>query len=130
MILKFCDLCKKKINLGSDKCYECRKAIFSIKYNTNFEFSDYSGSLMVSVFDNVAEKLFGKSALEMSELKAKSEEYDRFMDNLSYEAFLIGVEIKNDRFILRSAEVVKKGDYDNWYRESICNIGKIKDALK
>lgn len=80
------------------------------------EFSDYSGSLVVSVFDNVAEKLFGKSALEMSEMKTKTEDYDRFMDNLGYEAFMIGVEIKNDRFILRSAEVVKKEDYDNWYK--------------
>ena len=69
MIFKFCDLCKKKINLTSLKCYDCKANVISIKYNTNIEFTDYSGSIILSVFDNVAEKLFGISALGLKEMK-------------------------------------------------------------
>jgi len=35
------------------------------------------------------------------------EEYDKFIDMLSYSTFLIGIEVKNDRFILRSVELAK-----------------------
>jgi hypothetical protein len=67
----------------------------SFKYNTNIEFSDYSGSVLLSVFDNVAEKLFGVSALRMKEMKENGDEYDKLIDNLGYEQFLIGIEIKS-----------------------------------
>jgi hypothetical protein len=102
MLFKFCDLCKKKINLTSLKCFDCKGNVISIKYNTNLQFSDYSGSILISVFDNVAEKLFGISALAMKEMKENQDDFDKFIDNLGYEAFTIGVEIKSERFILRS----------------------------
>lgn len=74
MIFKYCDFCKKKINMISAKCFECKNSVISIKYNTNLEFADFSGSITVSVFDNVAEKFFGISALEMKDLREKNEE--------------------------------------------------------
>lgn len=47
----------------------------SFKYNTNIEFGDYSGSIWVSVYDSIAEKLFGISALKFKEIKENSSEY-------------------------------------------------------
>ena len=41
----------------------------SYKYNTNVEFSDYSSSIWDSVYDSMAEKLFGVSALRFKEIK-------------------------------------------------------------
>ncbi len=69
IIFKYCDLCRKKININSAKCFECKENVLSYKYNTSIEFGDYSGSLWLSVYDNVAEKLFGFSALRLKELK-------------------------------------------------------------
>jgi len=37
----------------------------SFKYNTSIEINDYSGSMTLTVFDNVAEKLLGVSALRL-----------------------------------------------------------------
>lgn len=95
MLFKYCDLCKKKININSPKCFECKGNVISIKYNTNVEFSDYSGSIMVAVYDNVAQKLFRQSAIEMKDLKQNREKYDNFIERLNYEPFEIGVEIKS-----------------------------------
>lgn len=47
----------------------------SLKYNTNIEFGDYSGSIWVSVYDSIAEKLFGVSALRFKEIKESPEAY-------------------------------------------------------
>ena len=43
----------------------------------------------------MAEKLFGQSAVAMKQLKENREEYDSFIEKLSYQPFLIGVEIKS-----------------------------------
>lgn len=116
MIFKFCDLCKKKININSVKCYECKANVVSIKYNTNIEFTDYSGSLVLAVFDNVAEKLFGMSALALKEMTENgTDDYDKFMEKIIYEPFVIGVEVKTERFILRTVESVRDGDLSKWY---------------
>ena len=64
-----CELCKKKINLHSQKCFECEASVMSFKYNTLIEFSDYSGSVMLHVYDSVAEKLLAISAMRFKELK-------------------------------------------------------------
>jgi hypothetical protein len=127
MLFKYCDLCKKKININSPKCFECKGNVVSLKYNTNVEFGDYSGSLLLAVYDNVAEKLFGQSALAMKELKENREEYDSFMEKLSYHPFLIGVEIKSERFILRTVETLKDEDIKMWCQESIRNIHKMQE---
>ena len=76
IIFKFCDLCKKKININSVKCFECKNNVMSFKYNTNVDFGDYSGSIWVSVYDSVAEKLFGVSALRLKELKENPQDYE------------------------------------------------------
>jgi hypothetical protein len=127
MLFKYCDLCKKKININSPKCFECKGNVISVKYNTNVEFSDYSGSVFVAVYDNIAEKLFGHSALSMKEMKENREQYDKFIDNLNYEPFLIGVEIKSERFILRSVEEIKDTDVKIWCEESLKNIYKLQE---
>lgn len=72
------------------------------------EFSDYSGSIIVAVYDNVAEKMFKMCAIAMKELKDNKDEYDLAIDRLTYEPFLIGVEIKSERFILRTVEELKE----------------------
>ena len=64
-----CELCKKKINLHSQKCVEGEASVMSFKYNTLIEFSDYSGSVMLHVYDSVAEKLLAISAMRFKELK-------------------------------------------------------------
>lgn len=69
IVFKMCDLCKKKININSQKCFDCKSSVMSYKYNTNVEFGDYSGSVWVSVYDSVAEKLFGVCALRFKEIK-------------------------------------------------------------
>lgn len=127
MLFKYCDLCKKKININSPKCFECKGNVISIKYNTNVEFGDYSGSVLLSVYDNIAEKLFGRSALEMKEMRDSREEYDKFIDLLTYQPFVIGVEIKSERFILRTIEEVKGQDLNAWYTETLRNIYKMQE---
>jgi hypothetical protein len=70
-----CDLCKKKININSLKCFECKGSVMSFRFNTTVEVNDYSGSMTLTVFDNVAEKLLGVSALRLKEMKDDKEEY-------------------------------------------------------
>ena len=67
----------------------------SYKYNTNVEFGDYSGSIWVSVYDSVAEKLFGVSALRLKELKERPEHYEEFESAIFYQTYQLGVEIKS-----------------------------------
>jgi hypothetical protein len=76
----------------------------SYKYNTNVEFNDYSGSITLTVFDSVAEKLFGVSANQFKEIENVKETFEAFLDSLRYQMFEIGIEIKTDRFILRTVE--------------------------
>jgi uncharacterized Zn finger protein len=67
----------------------------SFKYNTNVEFGDYSGSIWVSVYDSVAEKLFGVSALRLKELKENPQDYEDFESSIFYQPYQIGIEIKS-----------------------------------
>lgn len=110
IVFKMCDLCKKKININSTKCFDCKGNVMSFKYNTNIEFGDYSGSIWVSVYDSVAEKLFGISALKFKEIKENSVEYEEFEYGIFYQPYQIGIEIKSERFILRTVEVLRDED--------------------
>ena len=67
----------------------------SFKYNTNVEFGDYSGSIWVSVYDAVAEKLFGVSALRLKEIREDPEHFSEFEYGLFYQTYQIGIEIKS-----------------------------------
>lgn len=91
VIFKMCDLCKKKININSAKCFECKGTVMSYKYNTNIEFGDYSGSIWLAVYDSIAEKLFGLSALRFKELKETPEDYEDFEYSLFYKSYQIGI---------------------------------------
>lgn len=97
----------------------------SYKYNTNIEFGDYSGSIWVSVFDSIAEKLFGISALRFKEIKEAPEQYEQFEYGLFYQPYQIGIEIKSERFILRSVDALNEEEVTQWCKESMKNIDKI-----
>lgn len=98
------------------------------KYNTNVELGDYSGSIWVSVYDSVAEKLFGVSALRLKEIKQNENEYEQFMSNLYYKPFHVGIEIKSEKFILRNIDQLKIEDFAEWSLQSVKNIAKLKQV--
>ena len=97
-----CDLCRKKININSLRCYECKDSLMSFKFNTNIEFNDYSGGILLSVFDSVAQKVFGIPAAKMKELQTDQDQFKKFVDNIVFRPYSVGIEIKSDRFILRT----------------------------
>ena len=63
----------------------------SFKYNTNVEFVDYSGSIWISVFDSIGEKLFKINAMKLKEIKENEEDYENFVDGILYKPFEIGI---------------------------------------
>lgn len=117
-----CDLCKKKINLHSQKCFDCKGNVMSYKYNATVEFSDYSASMQLSLYDNIAEKMFTVSALRLFDMRQDVDEYEKFIDNFVYRPYLIGVEIKNERYLLRNVEALSDRDIVKWSAESCENI--------
>lgn len=68
------------------------------------EFADATGSLTAVLFDNVASKLLGRTANEVSQLQES--EVEHIFDPYLYRPFLLSLENRNQRFILRSLDPV------------------------
>lgn len=75
MLIKVCELCKKKINIHSVKCFDCNSNAVAIHYNVCIEMHDYSGGINVIGFDPIVEKFFGKCRLTQAILLVSSRRY-------------------------------------------------------
>jgi hypothetical protein len=102
IIYKMCNPCKKKVEKVLEACLECQRAEFVFKYNCAFELTDGTGVLPCIAFDPVCERVFGRNANEFSLLgeEAVREACERAKE----EEWRVGVEYKNSRQIIRSAE--------------------------
>jgi hypothetical protein len=74
--------------------------------------------MQLSLYDNIAEKMFTVSALRLFDMRQDVDEYEKFIDNFVYRPYLIGVEIKNERYLLRNVEALSDKDIVKWNVES------------
>jgi hypothetical protein len=94
------------------------------------DFVDYTGSIKCVSFDLTTEKILGnflfdsgKSANEVQEMA--EDELRTFFERFSYIGYEIGIECKNDRYVLRSIEPL-----NNTIEATMKNIEKINDIKK
>lgn len=76
---------------------------------------------MVAVlFDTAAQRLIGKSASELNELG--NEEVERLFEGLLYRYYVISVENRNQRLIVRNAEPLDQNQESALARENLEKI--------
>jgi len=74
--------------------------------------------------------LFGVSALKLKELKENPQDYEEFEYGIFYQPYQIGIEIKSERFILRSVDNLKEEDLLAWCSDSLKNIAKFSEGQR
>lgn len=98
------DGCKKKLiemNNGFYKCDKCNKDVMQGDHRMilNFCISDSTNSVWVTAFHEEAEKLIGKNAKDLADMKDQNEEeFEETIGSLNFKTFQFRLRTKMDNF--------------------------------
>ncbi|VDL86851.1 unnamed protein product [Nippostrongylus brasiliensis] len=97
---------KKVVDLGSDqyRCEKCDTTSGSFKWNymVQAEISDCTGYLWVTLFSNVASKLFGMDADKLAELRDQSKaRYFKFLNRVCFKRFIFRINARASTYNVR-----------------------------